>query len=87
MFHLIGTWTEKAVASEDCLLPVPQGLAPETASVLLNTAGIAYRLLNDFAKLESGDFIIQNAASSPVGLGIAQLAKARGIKTINVVCD
>lgn len=86
--HLcIGTWTEKVVAAEECVLPVPQGLAPETASVLINTAGIAYRLLNDFTTLRSGDFIIQNAATSPVGLAVAQLAKARGIKTINIVCE
>ena len=65
----------------------PQNIPAETSSVLLSTAGVAYRLLNDFAKLESGDFIIQNAASSPIGLAVAQLAKARGIKTINIVCD
>lgn len=69
------------------MLPVPQGLSVENASVLLNTAGIAYRLLNDFASLQSGDFIIQNAATSAVGLAVAQLAKARGIKTINIVCE
>lgn len=83
----IGTWTEKVVADESCVIPVPQGVAAETASVLLNTAGIAYRLLNDFAKLEAGDFIIQNAATSPVGLAVAQLAKAHGFKTINIVCE
>lgn len=59
----------------------------EIASAMLNSAGIAYRLLADFAKLNPGDFLIQNDASSPVGMAVIQLCKKRGIKTINIVKD
>jgi NADPH:quinone reductase-like Zn-dependent oxidoreductase len=37
------------------------------------------------SRLLSGDVIIQNAANSMVGIGVIQMAKQRGIQTINVV--
>lgn len=75
------------VVSEDDVVPVPSGVSPEVCSALLNSAGIAYRLLNDFATLKSGDFVLQNDASSTVGLAVIELCKSRGVKTINVVKD
>lgn len=35
--------------------------------------------------LHPGDSVIQNAANSGVGQAVIQIAKASGIKTINVV--
>lgn len=58
---------------------------PTFLSALTVNPPTAYRLLNDFVKLEKGDVVIQNAANSMVGLCVAQLAALRGIKTINVV--
>lgn len=37
--------------------------------------------------LYAGDSVIQNAANSGVGQAVIQIAKASGIKTINVVRD
>ena len=42
-------------------------------------------LLSDFADLQPGDWIIQNSANSGVGSYVAQLAKLRGFKTVNIV--
>lgn len=75
------------IVSENDVLPVPEGLSAESCSVLLNSAGIAYRLLTDFVSLKSGDVVLQNDASSTVGLAVIELCKARGIKTVNVVKD
>ncbi|KFR14890.1 hypothetical protein N306_00788, partial [Opisthocomus hoazin] len=47
----------------------------------------AYRMLADFEALAPGDSVIQNAANSGVGQAVIQIAKASGIKTINVVRD
>lgn len=85
--HRIGTWAEQMIVSENDVLPVPEGLSAESCSVLLNSAGIAYRLLADFVSLKSGDVVLQNDASSTVGLAVIELCKARGIKTVNVVKD
>lgn len=41
--------------------------------------------LTDFGNLKAGDWIIQNGANSMVGLAVIQLARERGIHTINVV--
>src|SRR5699024_7845034 len=47
----------------------------------------AYRMLEDFETLKEGDVIIQNGANGMVGKCIIQIAKAKGIKTINLVRD
>ena len=44
-------------------------------------------MLKDFARLEEGDYVLQNGANSQVGLAVIQLAKAWGLKTINFVRD
>jgi trans-2-enoyl-CoA reductase len=43
--------------------------------------------LEDFVQLKSGDVIIQNGANSAVGQAVIQLAKQKGVKTINVIRD
>lgn len=45
----------------------------------------AYRLLEDFTKLNKGDVIIQNGANSTVGKFIIQLAKLKGVRTVNLI--
>ena len=54
-------------------------------SLLKVNPATAYMLLNDFVKLEKGDWIIQTAPLSSVGQCVIQLAQARGVKTVNVV--
>jgi mitochondrial enoyl-[acyl-carrier protein] reductase / trans-2-enoyl-CoA reductase len=46
---------------------------------------VAYLLLENFAQLEPGDWLIQTAPLSSVGQCIIQLAKAKGLKTVNIV--
>lgn len=45
----------------------------------------AHLMLQDFADLEAGDWIIQSAANSAVGELVIQLAALRGINTVNIV--
>ena len=45
----------------------------------------ALLMLNSFTDLEAGQWIVQSAANSAVGGYVIQLAKQRGIKTVNVV--
>ena len=69
------------------MIRAPEGVSMEMVSALINSAGIAYRLLADFSELKAGDFVIQNDASSAVGMAVTQLCKKRGIKTVNIVKD
>jgi NADPH:quinone reductase-like Zn-dependent oxidoreductase len=51
------------------------GINPPTASLLLD----------ERPDLKPGDWVVQNAANSGVGRSLIAIAKARGIKTINLV--
>jgi trans-2-enoyl-CoA reductase len=42
-------------------------------------------MLKDFGDLRPGDTVLQNGANSAVGLNVIQLAKAWGLKTLNVI--
>ena len=45
----------------------------------------AYLILTEFVTFHRGDWIISTAATSAVGRSVIPIAKARGIKTVNVV--
>jgi NADPH:quinone reductase-like Zn-dependent oxidoreductase len=78
------SWRERLVAPAAGLFRLPDadprqlamlGINPPTASLLLDEA----------SDLEAGDWVIQNAANSGVGRSLIAIAKARGLKTINLV--
>eukprot|EP01102_Stenamoeba_stenopodia_P006623 TRINITY_DN1829_c0_g1_i1.p1 TRINITY_DN1829_c0_g1~~TRINITY_DN1829_c0_g1_i1.p1 ORF type:complete len:357 (-),score=100.40 TRINITY_DN1829_c0_g1_i1:149-1219(-) len=81
----LGTWRTHLVASSSDLVQVPQDIPLEAAATLAITPPTALHLLNDFVKLQSGDFLIQNGGNSAVATHVTELASARGIKAINVI--
>ncbi|NXN38665.1 MECR protein, partial [Rhinoptilus africanus] len=83
----LGTWRTQGVFPEETLLKVPGDIPVLSAATLSVNPCTAYRMLTDFQSLAPGDSIIQNAANSGVGQAVIQIAKAFGIKTINVVRD
>ena len=80
-----GTWTTHLVANANTLMPLPDGADPRQLSMLTVNPPTARLLLSEFVALEAGDWVVQNAANSAVGGYLVQLAKARGIRTVNVV--
>ncbi|KFV50986.1 hypothetical protein N341_09116, partial [Tyto alba] len=82
-----GTWRTRGVFPEKMLLKVPSDIPVLCAATLSVNPCTAYRMLADFETLAPGDSVIQNAANSGVGQAVIQIAKASGIKTINVVRD
>ncbi|XP_037237289.1 enoyl-[acyl-carrier-protein] reductase, mitochondrial isoform X1 [Falco rusticolus] len=83
----LGTWRTHGVFPEEMLLKVPSDIPVLCAATLSVNPCTAYRMLADFETLAPGDSIIQNAANSGVGQAVIQIAKASGIRTINVVRD
>ncbi|NXD62971.1 MECR protein, partial [Eolophus roseicapillus] len=83
----LGTWRTQGVFPEQMLLKVPSDIPVLCAATLSVNPCTAYRMLADFETLAPGDSVIQNAANSGVGQAVIQIAKASGIKTINVVRD
>jgi len=81
----LGTWRTHAIVKADALQTVSNDIPVEYAATIAVNPCTAYRLLNDFADLKEGDVIVQNGANSMVGLAVIQMAKARGIKTINII--
>ena len=80
-----GAWQQYMLAEAETLQLVPEDIDAEQLAMSFINPPTAYRILADFVELKPGDWIIQNAANSAVGIAMIQLAAARGIKTINVV--
>ncbi|KAF9973937.1 mitochondrial 2-enoyl thioester reductase [Actinomortierella ambigua] len=85
----LGTWRTKANFKESELTKISEAdeepISLVQAATLTVNPCTAYRMLRDFRDLLPGDFIIQNGANSGVGESVIQLAKAMGVKTINVI--
>jgi trans-2-enoyl-CoA reductase len=78
-------WRERFVWPSAGLIRVPADLDPVALSLLAANPPTAYRMLRDFMSLAPGDWVIQNAANSSVGMSLVQIASAWGIRTLNVV--
>ena len=85
-----GTWRDEIVAPAASFIPLPDLGDPGSAVIeQLSMSAInpitALLMLTSFVDLKEGEWLVQSAANSAVGGYIIQLAKQRGIKTINVV--
>ena len=78
------TWAEYFVAPAEMVFAVPDSLDDEMAAQLVAMPLSALMLL-EFLAVESGQWVIHNAANGAVGKSLAMLAAARGVQTINVV--
>jgi len=80
---LAGAWRERLLLSAEGLFALPEGNIEQLAMLGGNppTAGL---ILSEYASLEPGDWVVQNAANSGVGRSLIALAKARGFRTINI---
>ena len=84
------TWAEELVAPATGFLPLPD-LGPIGADVIeqlaMSTVNplTALLMLTSYTDVAEGQWIAQSAANSAVGGYVIQLAKQRGIKTVNIV--
>ena len=79
-----GTFRERLrCRGADCL-PAPEGDAAQLALLTVNGPTAAV-LLEDFAALRPGDWLVQNAANSSCGRYLIALARLAGVRTVNVV--
>lgn len=80
-----GTWSTHLNLPAKLLVPLPPEVDPVQASMLTVNPPTAQLMLSEFVDLKPGDWVIQNAANSAVGGYLIQLAKLRGLNTVNVV--
>jgi NADPH:quinone reductase-like Zn-dependent oxidoreductase len=81
-----GAWRERLVLPAEGLFGLPEG-SVEQFSMLGSNPPTAGLILSEYTGLEPGDWIVQNAANSGVGRSLIALAKARGLRTINLARD
>lgn len=77
-------WRERALYPADGLLPMPAA-DPVGLALLAANPPTALLMLELFVSLAAGDWVIQNSANSSVGVSLIQIARARGLRTVNVV--
>jgi mitochondrial enoyl-[acyl-carrier protein] reductase / trans-2-enoyl-CoA reductase len=80
----VGTYRERVAVNAEALTFAPEGDPVQVALLSLSPAS-ALLMLQDFVKLETDDWVVQNAASSAVGRMVIQLARELKIRVVNVV--
>jgi NADPH:quinone reductase-like Zn-dependent oxidoreductase len=78
-------WAEKRKAKSHELVKVSVEVDPLQLAMLSVNPASALLMLRSFVTLQPGDWVIQDAANSGVGRCVIALAKANGIRTVNVV--
>jgi NADPH:quinone reductase-like Zn-dependent oxidoreductase len=78
-------WAQRRRVPGADAIPVPAGIDIQQAAMLRINPPTALLLLSDVVDLKPGDWVIQNVANSAVGRLLIALARARGIRTVNVV--
>jgi NADPH:quinone reductase-like Zn-dependent oxidoreductase len=78
-------WTQRRRIRAEDAIPIPAGLDLAQAAMLRINPATAQLLLEDHVALAPGDWVIQNVANSAVGRHLIVLAKARGVRTVNIV--
>ncbi|XP_022670509.1 enoyl-[acyl-carrier-protein] reductase, mitochondrial-like [Varroa destructor] len=82
-----GTWRQFGVANENELRVLSNKLELATACTLAVNPPTAYRMLKDFVHLRQGETVIQNGANSGVGQAVIQIARAMGLRSVNIIRD
>jgi NADPH:quinone reductase-like Zn-dependent oxidoreductase len=80
-----GTWRERMLLPADDLFPLPQDADPQQLSMIRINPLTAGLMLSEYVDLQPGDWVVQNCANSGVGRAVIALAKARGLRSINLV--
>lgn len=80
-----GTWVTHLLADARALVPLPEGADPLQLAMLTVNPPTAALMLSEFVSLAPGEWVIQNAANSGVGSYLMQLARHRGLRTVNLV--
>jgi NADPH:quinone reductase-like Zn-dependent oxidoreductase len=79
-----GTWQELVVVAASRVVVVPDQLSDSSACQMVTNPLTALLLVREIG-VQPGEWLMQTAAGSTVGKLVVQLARHRGIPTINVI--
>lgn len=80
--NFAGAYAELATAPAERVVPIPGGVADETAAAALLQGMTAHYLLHDSYPVKAGDTILVHAAAGGMGLLLTQLASRLGARVI-----
>ncbi|MEX2519400.1 MAG: zinc-dependent alcohol dehydrogenase family protein [Paracoccaceae bacterium] len=78
-------WAELVEEDAANIIRIPKTLPWRDAAQLKINPPTAKMMLTDYVTLKPGDWVIQNAANSAVGMHLIRFAREMGVKTINLV--
>ncbi|MGH7029791.1 MAG: zinc-dependent alcohol dehydrogenase family protein [Stellaceae bacterium] len=78
-------WVQRRRVPAADAIPLPGGLDLAQAAMLRINPATALLLLEDHVALQPGDWVMQDVSNSAVGRHLIVLAKAKGVRTVNVV--
>jgi mitochondrial enoyl-[acyl-carrier protein] reductase / trans-2-enoyl-CoA reductase len=78
-------WRKRLLLKAAGLERVPASADPQQLSMVRTNSPTAGILLQEFADLKRGDWIVQNAGNSGVGRNVIAFAREWGIKTVSLV--
>lgn len=78
-------WMQRKKIKAGEALRIEADADPLQLAMLKINPATAYLMLKRYRDLSAGDWLIQNAANSGVGTNLIALAKADGVRTVNVV--
>ena len=78
-------WTQRRRVKGDDVIAIPPSTNLLQAAMIRINPATALLLISDIVELRPGEWIIQNVANSAVGRIVIRLARARGLRTVNVV--
>jgi mitochondrial enoyl-[acyl-carrier protein] reductase / trans-2-enoyl-CoA reductase len=78
-------WVQRKVSKASRLIKVPAGIDPLQLAMLKVNPPTAFLMMTRYVELAKGDWLLQTAANSGVGHCVIRLAKAMGLRTVNIV--
>lgn len=80
-----GTWRDRILCPATGLFRAPEGGDPVQLSLVSGNLLTAYLMLRYIRPLHAGEWIVQNASNSNCGGYVIRLARAWGMRTVNIV--
>ena len=82
-----GAYADRRIIAARHLVPLPAGIAAQTAAATLLKGVTAHMLLSCFKTLHPGDTVLVHAAAGGVGQLLVQLARGMGLRVVGTAGD
>ncbi|UCD69571.1 MAG: zinc-dependent alcohol dehydrogenase family protein [Betaproteobacteria bacterium] len=78
-------WVQQVRDKAEAFIRLPTDIDLAQAAMLKVNVATAHLMLTTYVSLSAGDWLLQNAANSGVGVDLIRLAHANGVRTVNIV--